>query len=271
MTTAQGRADAVSTPAVSPQSLPAEKPKPQRIQWRRARVVETRLETRAAKTLVLDVPGWPGHDAGQHVDVRLTAENGYTAQRSYSIASAPAPDRLELTVQKVLKGEVSPYFVDTIEPEDEFELRGPIGGWFRWTDDLDNPVLLIGGGSGLVPLMAMLRARVRSQSKVPFHLIYSARTPDHLFYSNELYRVGTSSENVMIDRAFTRAGLPRDARMPGRLRLEDIPEPSKTSATPTRVYVCGPNGFVESTTQLLLQRGHSAAAIRTERFGPTGG
>lgn len=261
----------MSAPASNTQTSPADKSKPQRVQWRRARVLETRMETRAARTLVLEVPGWPGHDGGQHVDVRLTAENGYTAQRSYSIASAPAPERLELTVQKVSEGEVSPYFVDTIQTGDEFELRGPLGGWFRWTADLDNPVLLIGGGSGLVPLMAMLRVRVRSRSNAPFHLIYSARTPDHLFYANELYLLGTSSEKVMIDRAFTRAGLPGDARPPGRLRLEDIPARSETSATPTRVYVCGPNGFVENASQLLLQRGHSASAIRTERFGPTGG
>lgn len=261
----------MSLPADGPQSTSVDMSRPRPTPWRRAQVLELRSETRNAKTLVLDVPGWPGHDAGQHVDIRLTAENGYTAQRSYSIASAPALERLELTVQKVSNGEVSPYFVDTIQPGDEFEVRGPLGGWFRWTPDLDNPVLLVGGGSGLVPLMAMLRTRVRSRSIAPFHLIYSARTPDHLIYSNELYRTGTSSENVMVDRVFTRAGLPGDTRAHGRLRLEDIPAPSKTSATPTRVYVCGPNGFVENATQLLLQRGHSAAAIRTERFGPTGG
>ncbi len=261
----------MSVPAAGAQSPTRDVPTPRRTPWRRARVSELRFETREAKTLVLEVPGWPEHDAGQHVDVRLTAENGYTAQRSYSIASAPAPERLELTVQKVPRGEVSPYFVDTIQPGDEFELRGPLGGWFRWTADLDNPVLLIGGGSGLVPLMAMLRARVRSRSHAPFHLIYSARTPDHVVYANELHLIGTSAENVMIDRVFTRAGLPGDARLHGRLRLDDIPDPTKTSATPTRVYVCGPNAFVENATQLLLQRGHSAAAIRTERFGPTGG
>lgn len=247
------------------------KPKARPVRWHRVRVLETRMETRDARTLVLEVPDWPGHDAGQHVDVRLTAENGYTAQRSYSIASAPVPQRLELTIQKVSDGEVSPYFVDTIQPGDEFELRGPLGGWFRWTADLSNSVLLIGGGSGLVPLMAMLRVRVRSQSKTPFHLIYSARTPDHLFYANDLYLIGTSFEKVMIDHAFTRAGSPGDTRLPGRLRLEDIPAPSDASTPPTRVYVCGPNGFVENASQLLLQRGHSAAAIRTERFGPTGG
>lgn len=261
----------MSGPAAGTQSPTRDMPIPRRTPWRRARVSEVRFETREVKTLVLEVPGWPEHDAGQHVDVRLTAENGYRAQRSYSIASAPASERLELTVQKVSRGEVSPYLVDTVQPGDEFEIRGPLGGWFRWTTDLESPVLLIGGGSGLVPLMAMLRARVRSRSHAPFHLIYSARTPDHVIYSNELHLIGTSSQDVVIESAFTRAGLPGDARLPGRLQLEDIPAPTTTSATPTRVYVCGPNGFVENASQLLLQRGHSAAAIRTERFGPTGG
>jgi len=235
--------------------------------WHRARVLETRSETPAARTLVLAVRDWPGHDAGQHVDVRLTAENGYTAQRSYSISSAPAKERLELTVQKVANGEVSPYFVDTIQVGDEFELRGPLGGWFRWTPELNNPVLLVGGGSGLVPLMAMLRVRVSSQSDAPFHLIYSARTPDHLLYGPELHRLATSPGKVIIEHAFTRVGRPGDSRTPGRLQIEDMPAPSDADALPTRVYVCGPNGFVENASQLLLQRGHPASSIRTERFG----
>jgi ferredoxin-NADP reductase len=241
------------------------------IQWRRVRVAETLSETRTARTLVLDVPGWPGHDAGQHVDVRLTAEDGYTAQRSYSIASADARDRLELTIQKVPAGEVSPYLVETVEVGDEFEVRGPVGGWFRWTSALTNPVLLIGGGSGIVPLMAMVRARVRSVSKAPFHLIYSARTPDHVLYANELFQVATATNDIRIEFVFTRGGLPEDVRRPGRLTSVDLPMLDESVRDGMRIYICGPNGFVESASQLLLAIGHPAAMIRTERFGPTGG
>ncbi|MGJ9423629.1 ferredoxin reductase [Aeromicrobium sp. CF3.5] len=241
------------------------------IRWLRARVSGTRLETRDARTLTLEVPGWPGHDPGQHVDVRLTAEDGYMAQRSYSIASVGSPGSLELTIQKVSTGEVSPYFVETIQVGDEFELRGPIGGWFRWTGQLDHPVTLLGGGSGIVPLMAMLRARVDSTSRSPFHLVYSARNPDDIFYADELHRIASSCEGVTISYVFTRSGLPGHDREPGRLRAEDLPVPSSSAGIQQpRAYVCGPNGFVEAASQILLERGYPASAIRTERFGPTG-
>jgi ferredoxin-NADP reductase len=226
------------------------------------------METRTAKTLLFSVPGWAGHDAGQHVDVKLTAEDGYTAQRSYSIASASAPGRLELTVQTVSGGEVSPYLVEGMELGDELQLRGPIGGWFLWTERLIEPVLLVGGGSGIVPLMAMLRQRVVSGATTPFHLIYVARTPDHIFYTNELHTIGQSDNGVTIDRLYSRSGLPDDSRTPGRLTLEDVPAPGAGS---TRAYVCGSNGFVEHAAQLLEARGHQSSAIRTERFGPSGG
>lgn len=241
------------------------------IQWRRARVVETLLETRDARTLVLDVPGWPGHDAGQHVDVRLTAEDGYTAQRSYSIASAEARDRLELTIQKVSGGEVSPYLVETVEVGDEFELRGPVGGWFRWTETVESPVSLIAGGSGIVPLMAMVRARVKSASTAPFHLTYSVRTPDHVMYANELFRTATDARGIDIAYAFTRAGLPDDARRPGRLTVADLAANDTSADHRTLVFICGPNGFVEHASRLLIENGHPTDMIRTERFGPTGG
>ena len=229
------------------------------------------METRTARTLVLAVPGWPGHQAGQHVDIKLTAEDGYTAQRSYSIASASNPGRLELTVESVPEGAVSPYLVETMEVQDELELRGPIGGWFRWTEQFVEPVLLLGGGSGIVPLMAMIRQRVRSTARVPFHLIYSARTPDHVFYTNELHEIAQRAPGVTVDRLFTRSGLPDDARAPGRLTLHDLPEVAAAAGGSTRVYVCGPTGFVESAAQLLLERGHQPVSIRTERFGPSGG
>jgi ferredoxin-NADP reductase len=244
---------------------------PRAIPWRRAKLHDTRMETRTARTLVFDVPGWTGHRAGQHVDIKLTAGDGYTAQRSYSIASASAPGRLEVTVQAISEGEVSPYLVETMAPGDELELRGPIGGWFQWTEQLTEPVLLVGGGSGIVPLMAMLRERTRVDSIAPFRLLYVARTPDHIFYANELYSIGQSHGDVVIDHLYSRAGLPDDHRAPGRLRLEDVPLPTFGETGSTRVYVCGPSGFVEGATQLLQDGGHQPSAIRTERFGPTGG
>jgi ferredoxin-NADP reductase len=239
--------------------------------WMRARIVETRMETRTAKTLVLDVPGWDGHDAGQHVDIRLTAPDGYTAQRSYSIASAGMANQLELTIQQVSGGEVSPYLVETAEIGDEFELRGPVGGWFRWKPSDDGPVSLIGGGSGIVPLMAMIRARLQQESLTPFHLIYSARTPDHVFYANELFRATETEPHLQVTYAFTRAGLPTDTRPPGRLTAQDVAAAEDKHGPPARTFICGPNGFVEAATELLLQAGRSASTIRTERFGPSGG
>lgn len=241
-----------------------------RIRWQRARLVDSRLETRRARTLVFDVPQWAGHDAGQHVDVKLTGEDGFTAQRSYSIASASAPGRLELTVQAVSGGVVSPYLVDTMQLGDELELRGPIGGWFRWTNQLAEPVLLVGGGSGIAPLMAMLRQRLLAGSTAPFHLVYSTRTPDHVFYANELHVIGQEGRGIDVDLLYTRSGLPGDTRPPGRLVGGDLPG-AAPGAQPTRVYVCGPNGFVENAARLLLDRGHPPASIRTERFGSSGG
>jgi ferredoxin-NADP reductase len=241
------------------------------IPWLRAQLRESRMETRTARTLVLDVPGWAGHHAGQHVDVKLTSEDGYSAQRSYSIASASAPGELELTVQGVSDGELSPYLVEVMAPGDELELRGPIGGWFRWTEEFTEPVLLVGGGSGIVPLMAILRERLRTGSTPPVQFICVARTPDHVFYTNELHSIDQSHADVLIDRLYTRAGLPDDERAPGRLSLRDLPPPSVGDTGGTRVYVCGPTGFVESAADLLQERGHPPSAIRTERFGPTGG
>ncbi|NUS53353.1 MAG: oxidoreductase, partial [Streptomycetaceae bacterium] len=169
----------------------------ERLRWRVATVAELRPETAAAATLVLRVPGWPGHLPGQHVDVRLTAEDGYSTQRSYSIASAPSDGHLELTVQRVADGEVSPYLADELRPGDEFELRGPVGGWFVWRPEQNDPVLLVAGGSGVVPLMAMIRTRAAVGSRAPFRLVYSVRTPDDRLYLPEL-RVPPPG----VDRAF---------------------------------------------------------------------
>ncbi|MHD0300857.1 ferredoxin reductase [Rhodococcus qingshengii] len=238
------------------------------IRWLPAQLQATRMETHLARTLVFAVPGWSGHAAGQHVDVRLTAEDGYTAQRSYSVASRSGPDQFELTVQRVSGGEVSTYLTETMLPGDRLEVRGPLGGWFQWTARLRGPVLLLGGGSGVVPLMAMLRERTHSDSDSPFRLIYSARTPDHVIYTGELHQLAQAHPDIPITRLYTRAGLPDDTREPGRLRIEDLPTPAHGGTVgATRVYVCGPTGFVEHAAQLLVDRGFTPSDIRTERFG----
>jgi ferredoxin-NADP reductase len=230
-----------------------------RTPWLAAKVFAVRSETSVARTIVLDVPGWQGHEAGQHVDVKLTAPDGYSAQRSYSIAAPPNGDRVELTVQRVEDGEVSPYLVDELLPTDELEIRGPIGGWFTWHATDPVPVVLIAGGSGIVPLMAMIRERARTGSTTPFTLVYSARTPADVYYEAEL-----AASEVPVRLLYTRADTP--TRPAGRITETDLPP-----ATDARVYVCGPTGFVEAVADLLLARGQDPASIRTERFGPTGG
>lgn len=216
------------------------------------------METATAVTLVFSVPEWPGHVAGQHLDLRLTAEDGYRAQRSYSIASAAGAERVELTVQRVADGEVSPYLTEVLEPGDVVELRGPVGGWFVWRPDDPGPVLLVGGGSGIVPLMAMLRTRREIGSTTPFRSLYSVRTPADRFYVDE--------PGVEITHLYTRSIPPGWPRPPGRLTAEDI-----RWTTDATCFVCGPTGFVEAAANLLVDLGHDPARIRTERFGPTGG
>jgi ferredoxin-NADP reductase len=223
---------------------------------------ERRPESASAVTLVLDVPGWPGHLPGQHVDVRLTAEDGYRAQRSYSIASAPAGERVELTVQRVADGEVSPYLVDVLEVGAAVELRGPVGGWFVWRPQEPEPVLLVAGGSGLVPLMAMVRTRRAEHAATPFRLWYSVRTPADRLYAGEL----EPAPGLEIRQLYTRAAPPGEARPPGRLTRADL-----AGVPPSDCFVCGPTGFVEAAADLLVDLGHDPARIRTERFGPTGG
>jgi ferredoxin-NADP reductase len=241
-----------------------------RIVWRMATVREVVRETARAVTLVLDVPGWPGHRAGQHVDVRLTAEDGYQAERSYSIASAPELDALELTVELVDDGEVSPYLVDELRAGDELELRGPIGGHFTWDAGQGGPLLLLAGGSGLVPLMAMLRHRAARESEAEAHLLASARSPADALYRTELDGLGPRA-GLHVAWTFTReppAGWTGYARRLDADMLADVGPPP--SATP-RVFVCGPTPFVESAADLLIAAGHDPRAIHAERFGPTGG
>jgi ferredoxin-NADP reductase len=229
-----------------------------RVPWLAATVHSVRSETPVARTIVADVPGWPGHLAGQHVDVKLTAPDGYSAQRSYSIAAPADGDRLELTVQRVEDGEVSPYLVDELLPTDQFEVRGPVGRWFTWRATEPGPVLLLAGGSGIVPLMAMVRERARAGSTVPFTLVYSVRGPSDVYYADEL-----AETDVDTTVLYTRTSV--GDRRAGRITAADVP-----AATFARVYVCGPTWFVETATDLLLDRGHDPADIRTERFGPTG-
>jgi ferredoxin-NADP reductase len=241
---------------------------PRRLSWQVATVKSTAEETATARTLVLDVPDWPGHVAGQHVAVKLTAEDGYSAQRDYSIASAPEPGRLEITVQRLDDGEVSPYLTETAEPGDQFEVRGPIGGWFAWDAAAERPLLLLAGGSGIVPLMSMIRAHDQAGSKVPVRLIYSARTPTDVIYAAELSeRVQHGSLDLTY--LYTRAAAP-GAHF-GRIDATVVAEAAFPPQSHPAIYVCGPSGFVESAASLLVAAGHPAGTVRTERFGPTAG
>ncbi|MFJ8990743.1 ferredoxin reductase [Streptomyces sp. NPDC102279] len=239
-----------------------------RLRWRAATLTERRPETPAASTLLLDVPGWPGHLAGQHVDVRLTAADGYSTQRSYSIASAPGEERVELTVERVTDGEVSPYLVDVFGAGDAVELRGPVGGWFVWRPEQTEPVLLVAGGSGLVPLMAMIRARRAVGGRSPFRLIYSVRTPQDRLYQDELRHTDPGLDVAYV---YTRTAPEGSRRPPGRLRAEDLVAAGWPPDFEPTVYVCGPTGFVEYTADQLVGLGHAPGLVRTERFGPSGG
>jgi ferredoxin-NADP reductase len=233
------------------------------IAWRPAKIREVIRETPTAATLVLDVAGWPGHRAGQHLDVRLTAEDGYRAQRSYSVASAPEDAVAAITVERLDNGEVSPYLVDDAQAGDMVEIRGPVGGWFVWEASLGGPLWLIGGGSGVVPLMSMLRHRERAGSDAEAKLLLSARRPADVLYAAELAAFD-------VTYTYTRdapAGWTGYARRVDRAMLAEAgfaPE-----ARP-RIYVCGPSGFVEGVAAELVGLGHGADRIRTERFGATG-
>ncbi len=228
-----------------------------------------RDETPRCRSIVLELPEWPGHRAGQHVDVRLTAEDGYQAQRSYSIASAPDDEHLVLTVERLHDGEVSPYLVDELQTGDELEFRGPIGGYFVWEQSFQEPLLLVGGGSGIVPLRAMLRHWAAGDRTIAARLLYSARSLAEVIYSEELMRLETHV-NGAVHLALTREwpdGWPGHRGRIDRQLLEEVGWPP---AERPRVYVCGPTAFVETVTEALVGIGHDASGIRTERFGPTG-
>ena len=240
-----------------------------RLAWRAAKVVARRKETETARTLVLEVPGWPGHDAGQHVDVRLTSDDGYTAVRTYSIASAPDGEKVELTIELMPDGEVSPYLVQSIEPGNPLEILGPIGGWFVWRPEQTEPVQLVAGGSGIVPLMCMIRTRALHNVSIPFRLIYSVRGPDSVYYPNELQQLASTNDGVTARLAYTRTVPPDWPLRPQRIDAARIAIDSIPATQRPTCYVCGPTGFVESVAGLLTGAGHDPSRIRTERFGPT--
>jgi ferredoxin-NADP reductase len=229
--------------------------------------VHVQDETRSARSLRLAVDGWPGHLPGQHADVRLTAEDGYTAQRSYSLSAPADGDVVELTVQRVVDGEVSPFLVDEIAIGDAVEVRGPLGGWFVWRADQPGPVLLVGGGSGVAPLMAMLRARAQVGSGGAFRLIYSVRTPDDVYYADEL-NAASAAEVALL---YTRSAPAGAARPAHRIDAADLAAHAWPPESQPTSYVCGPTPFVEAVATLLIDAGHDPARIRTERFGPSGG
>jgi ferredoxin-NADP reductase len=249
------------------------------IAWRFATVADVVTETPRARTLVLDIPGWPGHRAGQHVDVRLTADDGYQAERSYSIATAPEDARIALTVERLDDGEVSPYLTDVLRAGDRLELRGPIGGYFVWDVALAGPLLLVAGGSGIVPLMAMLRHRaaalvtadVRTRHSVPARLLYSSRRWDDVLYREELARLAQDDETLDVALTFTREpprGWTGFQRRIDRMMLAEVAWPPGERP---RVFLCGPTALVEAAATALVELGHDPTLVKTERFGPTGG
>jgi ferredoxin-NADP reductase len=237
--------------------------------WRVATALEARSETAHAKTIVVEVPNWPGHLAGQHVDVRLTAEDGYQAQRSYSIASAPEDKRLALTVERIPDGEVSLYLCDELRAGDDFELRGPIGGYFTWQVADGGPLLLLAGGSGVVPLAAMLRHRTARGSEVDTRLLLSAGRWDDVLYRDELARFGR--DGIAVHYALTRGAPPGWSGWSRRVDAEMLREVGPEPQDRPQAFVCGPTPFVEHVADLLVALGHDPRLVKTERFGPTGG
>lgn len=245
--------------------------KPRRLIWRIAEVVEVVPETPRTKSLVLEVPGWEGHRAGQHVDVRLTAPDGYRAQRSYSIASAPEEESLVLTVERLEDGEVSPYLTDVLVAGDRLELRGPIGGYFAWEAREGGPLLLVGGGSGVVPLMAMIRHRAAVSSDIPTRLLYSSRSYEEIIYREELEDLAARGDSLEVIHTLTRSRPEGWSGYERRIDAGMLEEASWPPSEGPLVFVCGPTPLVEAVATALVGLGHDPARVKTERFGPTGG
>jgi len=239
--------------------------------WRVGTIVALHGETATARTITVEVPDWPGHVAGQHVDVRLTASDGYSAIRSYSIASAPNSERrVELTVERLPKGEVSPYLTQDVGISDRLEFRGPIGGWFVWRTQQTEPIQLIAGGSGIVPLMSMIRSRASAGSTAPFRLLYSVREPRAVFYRDELQALSDKDRSLIVTYVHTRMAPIDWPRPPGRIDAGLIANTTWPSNLAPTCYVCGPTPFVESVAGFLSASGNGSNKIKTERFGPTG-
>jgi ferredoxin-NADP reductase len=236
--------------------------------WQVADVTGVVAETPRVKTIAFDVPGWTGHRAGQHVDVRLTAEDGYQAQRSYSIASAPDGTRVELTVVRIGDGEVSPYLTGQLQPGSQIELRGPVGGYFVWEPPDGGPLLLVAAGSGVAPLMAMIRLRAHAGSEVDTRLLLSSRDWDDIIYRDELHRL--NGDRLTVVHTLTSSQPPGWAGYARRVDAGMLAEVGPGPEQRPHVYVCGPTPFVEAVAEALVHLGHQPQRIKTERFGPTG-
>jgi ferredoxin-NADP reductase len=255
---------------VATESSPAVAPARGRISWRRSNVVELKPETPRAKTLRLEVPGWPDHLPGQHVDIRLTAEDGYQAQRSYSIASPPEDALLAMTVERVENGEVSPYLLEDLRVGDHFELRGPIGGYFVWTARMGGPLHLVAGGSGIAPLMAMLRHRERANARIPALLLHSSRSLEDVIYREELDAMARRDRSLRVVGTLTRSQPHGWTGYRRRIDKALLAESRFAPEEGPRTFVCGPTPFVETAARLLVELGHDPLTVKTERFGPSG-
>jgi ferredoxin-NADP reductase len=242
-----------------------------RLTWRTAKVSAAAKETYRARSLTLAVHGWSGHLPGQHVDLRVTAEDGYQAARSFSIASSPGSSQLTITVDRIDNGEVSPYLVDEVRVGDQLEVRGPIGGYFVWNGDSDQSLLLVGGGSGIAPLMSMIRRRAERGSRAPTRLLYSSRSPDDLIYGAELEALDDADERLEVVHTFTRAPPAGWTGYARRIDHEMLREVAWAPERRPRAYVCGPTAFVEAVASGLIDLEYPASEVRTERFGPSGG
>jgi ferredoxin-NADP reductase len=241
------------------------------LEWQIATLTEIRPETPNVKTLTFSLPSWDPHLPGQHYDIRLTAPDGYQTERSYSVASEPEREgEIDLTVERLEDGEVSPYLDDVLVVGDQVELRGPIGGYFVWEARLGGPLLLVGGGSGIVPLMSMIRHRGVAGSKAPVWLLYSARSPEDIIYGGELKRLNETNDGLDVIYTFTRQQPPGWSGYQRRIDAEMLREVIRPIEKPFRAYICGPTLLVESVANQLVQLGIADQNIRTERFGPTG-
>jgi ferredoxin-NADP reductase len=244
---------------------------PPRLAWRIGEVVETGPVTSRTKSLFLEVPGWEGHRAGQHVDVRLTAEDGYQAQRSYSIASAPEDASVELLIERLDDGEVSPYLTDELRAGDRLELRGPIGGWFVWEAGDESPLLLVAGGSGIAPLMAMVRHRRAAGGDARVRLLYSSRSYEEVIFREELEDLAAGDETLEVFLTLTRSAPPGWEGYDRRIDETMLGEITFSPEERPLAFVCGPTPLVEAAATALVGLGHDPARVKTERFGPTGG